>query len=241
MIIYWKDWICWHCITDVVTLVLFFFINTFSDTKCCSYVRETVGLRVSTRSIHNFNLCTYFSSLGPSARCVSTANAICIPTDISRSPCLSVSLLFVLLLRYRTRMLPHLRAGRQLNRSPTFTAVRVTAVAPHVQWKCTYLFQWLRLASMQADVTLSSATLPNYSPCCYLAIKFASSVRRIVLYKAILKPIWSCGLQLWECAKPSTISLIQRLQSKTLRAITDAPWYVSNLILHTDLNTYVKN
>jgi hypothetical protein len=34
-------------------------------------------------------------------------------------------------------------------------------------------------------------------------------------------------------AKP--ISIIQRSQSKILRMITNAPWYVSNITLHEDL------
>jgi hypothetical protein len=65
---------------------------------------------------------------------------------------------------------------------------------------------------------------------------------KILLYEVILKPIWTYGLQLWGCAKPATMNLIQRFQSKTLRAIADAPWYVSNLTLHNDLKTpFVKN
>lgn len=59
---------------------------------------------------------------------------------------------------------------------------------------------------------------------------------KILLYKSMLKPIWSYGLQLWGCAKPSRLKIIQRFQSKTLRAIVDAPWYVSNLTLHQDLH-----
>lgn len=58
---------------------------------------------------------------------------------------------------------------------------------------------------------------------------------KILLYKAILKPIWSYGIQLWGSAKPTTINIIQRFQSKTLRTITNAPWYVSNRTLHDDL------
>jgi hypothetical protein len=65
---------------------------------------------------------------------------------------------------------------------------------------------------------------------------------KILLYKAILKPILTYGLQLWGCAKPTTNNIIQRLQSKTLRAIADAPWYVSNLTLHNDLKIpFVNN
>jgi hypothetical protein len=69
-----------------------------------------------------------------------------------------------------------------------------------------------------------------------------SMANKIILNKAILKPIWSYGLQLWGCAMPSTINLIQRFQSKTLRAIAEAPWYISNHTLHTDLKIpFVKN
>jgi hypothetical protein len=69
-----------------------------------------------------------------------------------------------------------------------------------------------------------------------------STTNKILLYKVILKLIWSYGLELWGCAKPSTINVIQRFQSKTLRTIVDAPWYVSNLTLHNDLKIhFVKN
>ena len=58
---------------------------------------------------------------------------------------------------------------------------------------------------------------------------------KLLLYKFVLKPVWTYGIQLWGCAKPSHTKIIQRLQSKILRYITNAPWYVSNFTLHTDL------
>ena len=58
---------------------------------------------------------------------------------------------------------------------------------------------------------------------------------KILLYKCILKPVWTYGIQLWGCAKPSHTKILQRFQSKTLRSLANAPWYVSNLQLHTDL------
>jgi hypothetical protein len=71
---------------------------------------------------------------------------------------------------------------------------------------------------------------------------FEAMTNKVLLYKAILKPIWTYGLQLWGCAKPTTVKLIQRFQSITQRVIVDAPWYVSNLTLHNDLKTpFVKN
>jgi hypothetical protein len=56
-----------------------------------------------------------------------------------------------------------------------------------------------------------------------------------VLYKRTLKPVWTYGIQLWGCTKPSNIAIIQRFQNKVLRAIVDAPWYVRNADLHRDL------
>ena len=51
----------------------------------------------------------------------------------------------------------------------------------------------------------------------------------------ILKPVWTYGIELWGCASTSNIEIIQRYQSKMLRLITQAPWYVTNQTLHRDL------
>ena len=59
---------------------------------------------------------------------------------------------------------------------------------------------------------------------------------KLLLYKCILKPVWTYGIQLWGCAKPSHTQILQRLQSKILRSLANAPWYASNLQLHTDLS-----
>jgi hypothetical protein len=55
---------------------------------------------------------------------------------------------------------------------------------------------------------------------------------KLLLYKCVLKPVWTYGIQLWGCPKPSHTQIIQRLQSKILRSITGAPWYVFNFTLH---------
>lgn len=59
---------------------------------------------------------------------------------------------------------------------------------------------------------------------------------KLLLYKTILKPIWTYGVQLWGSASNSNIEIIQRYQSKLLRKIVSAPWFVSNRTLHQDLN-----
>ena len=55
---------------------------------------------------------------------------------------------------------------------------------------------------------------------------------KLLLYKEILKPKWTYGVQLWSCSKPSNTKIIQRIQCKILRMVFNAPWYVSNKTLH---------
>jgi len=59
---------------------------------------------------------------------------------------------------------------------------------------------------------------------------------KLLVYKAVTKPIWSYGIELWGCASKSNTVIMQRSQSKILRAIANAPWYVTNHTLHTDFN-----
>ena len=47
---------------------------------------------------------------------------------------------------------------------------------------------------------------------------------------------WSYGIELWGCASKSNVIIMQRSQSKILRAIANTPWYVTNHTLHTELN-----
>jgi len=51
------------------------------------------------------------------------------------------------------------------------------------------------------------------------------------------KPIWTYGIEMWGRASKSNAAIIQRSQSKILRTKANAPWFVSNHTLHTDLNT----
>jgi hypothetical protein len=47
--------------------------------------------------------------------------------------------------------------------------------------------------------------------------------------------MWTYGIELWGCASKLHIAKMQRNQSKILRMITNAPWYVTNQTLHDDL------
>lgn len=56
---------------------------------------------------------------------------------------------------------------------------------------------------------------------------------KLIIYKSILKPVWTYGIQLWGIASNSNIEILQRFQSKVIRLITNAP-YVTNA-QHRDL------
>lgn len=58
---------------------------------------------------------------------------------------------------------------------------------------------------------------------------------KILLYKAIIKPIWYYGIQLWGTACRSNIDIIKRFQSKVLRSMVNAPWFVPNEVILRDL------
>jgi hypothetical protein len=62
-----------------------------------------------------------------------------------------------------------------------------------------------------------------------------SMSNKLLKYKTIIKPIWTYGIQLWGTASTSNIEILERFQSKALRMIVDAPWYVPNTVIRRDL------
>jgi hypothetical protein len=97
----------------------------------------------------------------------------------------------------------------------------------------------------------------QYTPPKHLALSEVHGVstqkiikNKITIYKEIIKPVWTYRIELWGCSKPSNTKILQTFQSKTLRKLANAPWYVSNVTLHNDLRipyvteviiTYAKN
>lgn len=60
---------------------------------------------------------------------------------------------------------------------------------------------------------------------------------KLLIYKSLLKPLWTYGNQLWEAEKPSNIRSIQAFQSICLQLISSASWYIgSNSNLHKNSN-----
>jgi len=58
---------------------------------------------------------------------------------------------------------------------------------------------------------------------------------KLLVYKVILKPVWTYGIQLWGTASNSNLEMLERFQSKVLRIITDTPRYMPNTIIKRDL------
>ena len=56
---------------------------------------------------------------------------------------------------------------------------------------------------------------------------------KLLIYKSIIKPVWTYGIQLWAVAAKSNID---RFQNKLLRIITNAAWYINNDRNHSNLN-----
>ena len=66
-----------------------------------------------------------------------------------------------------------------------------------------------------------------------------SMENKILIYKATIKSIWTYGIELWGCASKSNIAIIQRQQSKILRQMVNAPWYITNHTLHTNHHAHI--
>lgn len=58
---------------------------------------------------------------------------------------------------------------------------------------------------------------------------------KLLLYKMILKPSWTYGLQLWGVSSKSNVKIIERFQNKLLRNILNIPQYISNKFIYRDL------
>ena len=56
-----------------------------------------------------------------------------------------------------------------------------------------------------------------------------------------MKAIWSYGIELWGCASKSNRIIMQRSQTKVLRAIPNARRYVTNHTLHTNFSVPYVN
>lgn len=55
---------------------------------------------------------------------------------------------------------------------------------------------------------------------------------KLLVYKVIIKPIWTYGIELWGSASNSNIEILQRFQNIALRTVSSAHWFVRNAEIH---------
>jgi hypothetical protein len=66
--------------------------------------------------------------------------------------------------------------------------------------------------------------------------KSGLSVRNgVLLYKKLIRPMMDFACPAWSSAAHTHVGRVHVLQSKFLRLVTCAPWYVSNRQIHEDL------
>ena len=90
--------------------------------------------------------------------------------------------------------------------------------APHLKTKRQNLNQRLRLLN----------TFCNNN-------KYTHIKTKLLIYKSLIKLIWTYGVQLWGNAKKSNIIKIQSFQNIALRKLLNIPFYISNHSIQQDL------
>lgn len=55
---------------------------------------------------------------------------------------------------------------------------------------------------------------------------------KLLIYKSILKPVWTYGIELWGSASHSNVEILQRFQNKALKILCCAPWFTKNTEVH---------
>ncbi|GBN30816.1 putative RNA-directed DNA polymerase from transposon X-element [Araneus ventricosus] len=58
---------------------------------------------------------------------------------------------------------------------------------------------------------------------------------KLILFKQVLRPILTYAAPIWGLAVPSNRKKIQILQNKLLGIILNAPWFIRNSVIHSDL------
>jgi hypothetical protein len=62
-----------------------------------------------------------------------------------------------------------------------------------------------------------------------------STSNKLLTYKAVLKPIWKYGIQLWDTDSTPNIEILESFLSKFLGMIVDVHWYVPNTVIGRDI------
>jgi len=116
----------------------------------------------------------------------------------------------------------------KLNNDHLLQADEVKYLGIHLDWRLT----WRKhITTKRKQLDLKPRNL-------YWIIGHKSQLsleNKLPVYKVILKPVWTYRIQLWGNASNSNLEILEWFQSKVLHIITDAPWYVPNIIIKCHL------
>lgn len=90
-----------------------------------------------------------------------------------------------------------------------------------LRWKAPIKIKWNQLCKLRSKMEWMIGRNSNLSV-----------HNKLLLYKLILRPVWTYGIQLWGCGADSNVKIIQTFQNKVLRDIIEAPWYCRDLDIH---------
>lgn len=62
-----------------------------------------------------------------------------------------------------------------------------------------------------------------------------SLANKLLIYKVVIKPIWSRGIQIWDSMGNSSLEILERFQPKVLRSLLGAPWFEPKAVIRCDL------
>jgi hypothetical protein len=122
-----------------------------------------------------------------------------------------------------------------INNAPILVQSEVIYLGLHFDQKLTWK------AHIQTKRTQLTANIRNIN--WLICKKYQLSMEnKLLIYKTVLKPIWTYGIELWGCIKPSNTKILQTFQAKMLRSIINAPLFVSNQTFNEDLGvSFINN
>lgn len=56
--------------------------------------------------------------------------------------------------------------------------------------------------------------------------------KKLLIYKTVIKPIWTYGIQIWGAASASNIIMLQRVQNYILKQLSNSPWFIKTAEIH---------
>ena len=141
----------------------------------------------------------------------------------------------------RHKSIKELRDHLRASRTALHSAPAVTLFGEPINWVDTIRYLWVnldkRLTWSPHIEQVSSRTAQRMGLLGPLLKRRSDlSIRKgVLLYKQLIRPLMDYACPAWRSDARTHLRGLQVLQSKCLRLVTCAPWYLSNRQIHEDL------